>query len=370
MDASLYFDYAATTPVAHAVLGEMLPYFSENFGNPASNAHLFGKNAKIALEHAREQVASLFGANSQQLYFNSGSTEGINTVIKGVFAQHQYQGHIITAQTEHKAVLDVCHFLETLGASVTYLPVNAHGLIDMEQLVRAFRPDTILVSIMWVNNETGVIQDVERIAQICQDRKTLFFTDATQAAGKIPISGVSADFAAISGHKIYGPKGIGALFIKNPRALEPLLHGGGHERGIRSGTPNVPGIVGLGKACEIIQDSLATWNEQVMEIGDYLENGLTLLGAIANGKDAPRVPHIRNLQFFHKDSNEMMAGMPHIAVSAGSACSSYTISPSHVLKAMGLSDDASHHSLRFSLSHLNTKAQVDEVVRTILGLQA
>lgn len=368
----IYLDYNATTPVDEQVLQEMLPYFSIKFGNAASATHLFGIQAKDAVEQARTQIAKTIHCETQELIFTSGATEAINIAIKGIYNLYQQKGnHIITVQTEHKAVLDTCAYLEKKGAQITYLKVDADGLIDLNELERLITDKTILVAVMYANNETGVLQNIEAISKIVHTKNSIFFCDATQAIGKINIDvqkdGI--DLMCISAHKFYGPKGIGALYFrrKNPRvSLETFLHGGGHERNIRSGTLNVSAITGLGKACEII-----SYNDEVKNLRDYFEN--TLLDKFKseitiNGKNAPRLPNTSNITFPFKAVDFIHQTKNKLAVATGSACTSAENLPSHVLTAMGLDKVTAERSIRFSLGKYTTKDEIDEVLKMIASL--
>lgn len=372
-----YFDYNATTPVDKRVLEEMLPYFSDHFGNAASNTHAFGWYAQGAVEKARQQVADLINAEATEIVFTSGSTEAINLALKGVFEAYRSKGnHIVTFQTEHKAVLDTCAYLEEQGATVTYLPVDREGRIDLNELKNSITPQTILVSIMAANNETGVLQDLEAIGTICREREVLFFSDTTQIAGKLPIDvqDMKLDLCCLSAHKLYGPKGIGALYVrrKGPRvSLIPLIHGGGHENGKRSGTLNVPGIVGLGKACEIAKAEFWDNNGAISKIRAYLEHQLLEIpGLTINGSTRHRLYNTSNLYFpALKDGSNLFSHIKNsYAVSLGSACTSAKAEPSHVLKAMGLAKQEAENSVRFSFGTGNTIKEVEEASKHILSL--
>jgi cysteine desulfurase len=366
MKLPLYFDNNATTPMDPRVLEAMLPYFTEKFGNSASRNHAFGWAAEEGVDYAREQVAQLIGANEKEIIFTSGATEGDNLGIKGVFEMYQDKGnHIITCVTEHKAVLDTCKHLEKLGAQVTYLPVKEDGLLDLALLEAAMTPQTILVCIMYGNNEIGVIQPVKKIADIAHKHGALFMTDATQAVGKIPVN-VDADgidLMAFTAHKMYGPKGVGALYVrrKNPRVkVTAQLDGGGHERGMRSGTLNVAGIVGFGKACEICRLEMDKDAERLSALRDKLQSALTVLEeSYVNGNVANRLPHTANISFKYVEGEGLMMAMKDLAVSSGSACTSASLEPSYVLKSLGLSDDLAHSSIRFGLGRFTTEEEVD-----------
>jgi len=366
MKLPLYFDNNATTPMDPRVLEAMLPYFTEKFGNSASRNHAFGWAAEEGVDYAREQVAQLIGANEKEIIFTSGATEGDNLGVKGVFEMYQDKGnHIITCVTEHKAVLDTCKHLEKLGAQVTYLPVKEDGLLDLAQLEAAMTPQTILVCIMYGNNEIGVIQPVKEIAAIAHKHGALFMTDATQTVGKIPVN-VDADgidLMAFTAHKMYGPKGVGALYVrrKNPRVkVTAQLDGGGHERGMRSGTLNVAGIVGFGKACEICRLEMDKDAKRLSALRDKLQSALTVLEeSYVNGNVANRLPHTANISFKYVEGEGLMMAMKDLAVSSGSACTSASLEPSYVLKSLGLSDDLAHSSIRFGLGRFTTDEEVD-----------
>lgn len=367
----IYLDYNATTPVDKRVLETMLPYFSEHFGNAASRSHLYGWVAEEAVATARKQVAKILNCNAKEIVFTSGSTESNNLAIKGLFEkQGSIKKHIITLETEHKAVLDVCKFLETQGAEVTYLKPKPDGLIDLDQLAAAMRPDTLLVSVMWANNEIGVIQPIKQISNITHKNGSLLHTDATQAVGKMPID-VQADgidLLSLSAHKMYGPKGIGALFIKKDIEIAALMDGGGHERGRRSGTLNVPGIVGLGKACEVAQKEMKTEAERLNELRNQLEISIlkALPNTFVNGNQAQRMANLTNICFAGLDGETLLTRLKDIAVSSGSACTSASVLPSHVIKALGRSDDDAYSSIRFSLGRFTTKEEIEFTIRHIV----
>lgn len=365
----IYLDNNATTPMDPRVLEAMLPYFTEQFGNAASRNHPFGWQAEEAVDYAREQIAQLINCDPKEIIFTSGATESDNLAIKGVYEMYAQKGnHIITATTEHKAVLDTCKHLEKLGARVTYLPVNAEGLISLEELEAAMTPQTILVAIMYGNNEIGVLQDIRAISAIAKKHGALFFSDATQAVGKIPVDVIAdgIDLMAFTGHKMYGPKGIGALYVrrKNPRVkVTAQMDGGGHERGMRSGTLNVPGIVGLGKACELCRLEMEADTQRISAMRDRLERELlTLEESYVNGSREHRLPHVANISFKYVEGEGLMMGVKDLAVSSGSACTSASLEPSYVLKALGLSDDLAHSSLRFGLSRFTTDEQIDYAI--------
>lgn len=369
----IYLDNNATTPMDPRVLEAMLPYFVEKFGNAASRNHSFGWVAEEAVDYAREQVAKLINADPKEIIFTSGATESDNLALKGVFEMYASKGnHIITATTEHKAVLDACKHIEKQGGLVTYLEVNPEGLIDLQELENAITDKTVLIAIMYGNNEIGVIQPVREISAIARKHGVLFFTDATQAVGKVPVD-VQADgidLMAFSGHKMYGPKGVGALYVrrKNPRVkVTAQMDGGGHERGMRSGTMNVPGIVGFGKACEICMNEMESEAKRLSVMRDRLENALMELEeAYVNGSKEHRLPHVCNISFKYVEGEGLMMGFnKNIALSSGSACTSASLEPSYVLKALGLGDDLAHSSLRFGLGRFTTDEQIDYTIDAI-----
>ena len=362
----IYLDNNATTPMDPRVLDAMLPYFTTKFGNSASRNHAFGWAADEAVDYARGQIAQLIGANEKEIIFTSGATESDNLAIKGVFEMYQDKGnHIITCVTEHKAVLDACKHIERLGAKVTYLPVQSDGLIDLEQLEAAITDKTILISIMYGNNEMGVVQPIKEIAAIAHKHGALFMTDATQAVGKIPVD-VNADgidLMAFTGHKMYGPKGVGALYVrrKNPRVkVTAQIDGGGHERGMRSGTLNVPGIVGFGKAAELCRLEMEQDAKRLSALRDRLQISLLEMEeSYLNGNLEHRLPHTANISFKYVEGEGLMMAMKDLAVSSGSACTSASLEPSYVLKCLGLSDDLAHSSIRFGLGRFTTDEEVD-----------
>jgi cysteine desulfurase len=370
----VYFDNHATTPVDPRVLEAMLPYFTEKFGNAASRNHEFGWRAEEAVENARAQVARLINAHPKEIVFTSGATESDNLAIKGVAEAHGPKGnHIITQVTEHKAVLDSCKRLESSGYEITYLPVNRDGLIDPDDLAKAITPKTILISIMYANNEIGVIQPIGQIGRIAKKRNVLFHVDAVQAIGKIPVDVQkdAIDLLSISAHKLYGPKGVGALYVrrKNPRVqIAPMIDGGGHERGMRSGTLNVPGIVGLGKACELCQKEMAAEAARLGQMRDKLKNALEsgLDNTAINGSLTHRLPNNLNISFAYVEGESLLMGINDVAVSSGSACTSAAIEPSYVLRALGVSDDLAHSSIRFGLGRFNTAEEVDYVAARVI----
>lgn len=376
LNLPVYLDYNATTPCDPRVVAAMLPYFNQHFGNAASRTHLYGWQAAEAVDYAREQVARLIGSEPKELVFTSGATEAINLAIKGVFDAYAFKGnHIITCVTEHKAVLDTCAQVEKMGAEITWLPVNNQGLIDLKELEAAIRPTTILVAIMYANNETGTIQPIHEISRVAKQHEVLFFSDATQAVGKIPVDVLSdgIDLLACSAHKLYGPKGVGALYVrrKNPRVkISAQVHGGGHERGLRSGTLNVPGIVGFGKAAELCLQEMSEEGKRVKDLRDRLEKALTQTGStVVNGSIDYRLPHVTNIAFQYAEGEALMMGSnKDVAVASGSACTSASIEPSHVLKALGLEDDLARSSLRFSLGRFTTEEEIDYCVSAVTAM--
>ncbi|MGC9224315.1 MAG: IscS subfamily cysteine desulfurase [Terracidiphilus sp.] len=370
----IYMDNHATTPLDPRVLEAMMPYLTTKFGNAASRNHSFGWEAERAVDAAREQVANLIGATAKEIIFTSGATESDNLAIKGIAEMYRERGnHIITQATEHKAVLDTCKRLEKQGYRVTYLPVKSDGIIDLEDLRRAIDDKTILVTIMAANNEIGVLQPVREIGRICHERGVLFHTDAVQSAGKVPFNVIDdfVDVASISAHKIYGPKGVGALYVRrrNPRVqIAEQINGGGHERGMRSGTLNVPGIVGMGKACEIAQQEMAEEAARLTALRDRLKTKLeTELDYVhVNGSMEHRLPGSLNMSFVYVEGESLLMGINDVAVSSGSACTSATLEPSYVLKALGLGDEVAHSSIRFGLGRFNTEAEVDYVAAKVI----
>lgn len=369
-----YLDYNATTPIDPRVLDAMLPFLKDNFAN-SSSTHYFGQTINEKVKQARKQIADFINAEPNELIFTSGATEAINIAIKGVAESYSNKGkHIITVSTEHKAVLDTCKDLERKGFDITYLPVQSNGLIVLDDLKETFRPDTILVSVMYVNNETGVIQPIKEIAAMAHDKGASFMTDATQAVGKIEfdVDTLGVDLLCFSGHKMYAPKGIGALYVRqrgNKLNLTPQIHGGGHEQGLRSGTLNVPGIIALSKACEIASQEMNQNEETISELSGNLEAELLKLpNTFLNGEIRNRIYNTTNICFKGQDANVMIGRMKNIAVSNGSACSSSVVEPSHVLKAMGLSDDDAFASLRFSLGKFNTLEDIKIVINRIKEL--
>lgn len=371
----IYLDNNATTPVDPRVLAAMLPYFTDIPGNAASRNHPYGWKAKEAVDTARQQIADLLTVERKELVFTSGATEAINLAIKGIYENYSRKGkHIITLQTEHKAVLDTCKRLEKIGAEVTYLPVQEDGLLNVELLKTTIRPDTILVSVLWANNETGVIQPMKDIGHICQEKGVFLMSDATQAVGKIPVSPkeVGVHLMAFSAHKMYGPKGMGALYVsqRQPKIKIPAqIDGGGHENGMRSGTLNVPSIVGFGKAAMIAKTEMQRDAERLQELRDQFEakmlNGLEEVKI--NGKPNIRLPHVSNLSFrFIKGETLMARFSEKLGVSSGSACTSATLEPSHVLQAMGLNDYWAHGALRFSLGRFTKVEEIEKASRIVI----
>ncbi len=369
----IYLDNNATTPCDPRVIEAMLPYFFEKPGNAASRSHPFGWEAEEAVDYAREQIALLIGAEDKEIIFTSGATESNNLALKGAYEMYSRKGnHIITVETEHKAILDTCRHLEKMGAEVTYLKVDNEGLISLEELEAAIRPKTILVSVMWANNETGVIQPIREIGAICEKHGVLFHSDATQAVGKIPTfpRQMGIHLMSFTAHKMYGPKGVGALYVsrRNPRVkVTAQMDGGGHERGMRSGTLNVPGIVGFGKAAEIARQGMAEEAERLRRLRDKLENALLQLEETkVNGSVEHRMPHVTNISFKHVEGEGlMMTFNQNIAVSSGSACTSASLEPSYVLVAMGLGDDLAHSSIRFSLGRFTTEEDIDYTIEAV-----
>lgn len=365
----LYLDMQATTPVDPRVLDSMLPFYISSYGNPHSRTHLYGWESDAAVEKGRAQVASLIGANPKEVFFTSGATESNNISVKGVM--HFYKEskkHVVTTQTEHKCVLDSCRHLQQEGFEITYLAVGSDGLIDVDELTEAIRPDTGLVSIMAVNNEIGVVQPMEEIGRICKEKKVFFHTDAAQALGKIPIDveKMNISLMSLSGHKIYGPKGIGALYMRRrPRVrVEPQMNGGGQERGIRSGTVPTPLAVGMGAACELAGKEMEYDEKRVTVLKDRLLNGIRskLEGVIVNGSEEKRYPGNLNLSFAYVEGESLLMGLKEVAVSSGSACTSASLEPSYVLRALGVDEDMAHTSIRFGIGRFTTEAEIDKAV--------
>ena len=372
MPKNIYLDNHATTAVDPQVLDAMLPYFTERFGNAASKSHPFGWEATEAVELAREQIAKAINAKPEEIIFTSGATESNNIAVKGTCLKHSAKGkHLITVATEHKAVLDCCMRMEQDGFETTYLGVDADGLISLDELKAALRDDTILISVMTANNETGVLQPITEIGKIARDRGILFHSDAVQAIGKIPfdVASMNVDMASITAHKVYGPKGVGALYVRsrNPRVrLASLIDGGGHERGLRSGTLNVPGIVGLGKALEIAAQELQDESKRIFKFREKLLKGILDIGAVRiNGSLEHRLPANVNASFDFVEGESLLMGLDDIALSSGSACSSATVEPSHVLAAMGLTVDQAHSSLRFGIGRFNTEEEIDYTIKRV-----
>ncbi|MFS8931041.1 IscS subfamily cysteine desulfurase [Cupriavidus taiwanensis] len=367
----IYMDYSATTPVDPRVADKMIPYLREQFGNPASRSHAYGWDAERAVEEAREQVAALVGADPREIVWTSGATESDNLAIKGAANFYSGKGkHIITVKTEHKAVLDTTRELERQGFEVTYLDVKDNGLLDMEVFKQALRPDTILVSVMLVNNEIGVIQDVEQIGEICREKGIIFHCDAAQATGKVVIdlNKLKCDLMSFSAHKTYGPKGIGALYVRRkPRVrIEAQMHGGGHERGMRSGTLATHQIVGMGEAFRIAREEMATENERIRMLRDRLWNGLSDMEEVyLNGDLEHRVPHNLNVSFNFVEGESLIMAIKDVAVSSGSACTSASLEPSYVLRALGRNDELAHSSIRFTVGRFTTEQEIDYTVELL-----
>ena len=371
----VYLDNHATTPLDPRVLESMLPFLTSRFGNAASNSHVFGWEAAAAVEAARRQIATAIGASPQEIVFTSGATESDNLAVKGVMEACRGRGnHVITATTEHKAILDSCKHLEERGCRVTYLGVKPDGLIDLEQLQAALTGDTVLVTIMAANNETGVLQPVAEIGRLCRERGVLFHSDAVQAMGKVPLNvqTASLDLASLTAHKLYGPKGCGALYVRNDASvhLEPLIHGGGHEHGLRSGTLNVPGIVGFGKACEIAQQDMPEESCRMAGLRNRLRDRLVaaLDPVVINGSMEHRLPGNLNMSFLNVEGETLLTGLNDIALSSGSACSSGKTEASHVLKALGLTDEAAGSAIRFGIGRFNTEAEIDYVASRVIEM--
>jgi cysteine desulfurase len=369
----IYLDHNATTPCDPRVVEAMIPYFTNNFGNAASRNHSFGWAAEEAVDYAREQVAKLIGADPKEIIFTSGATEGDNLAIKGVFEMYASKGnHIITCNIEHKAVLDTCKHIEKEGGEVTYLDVKDNGLIDLAELEAAIKPTTILIAIMYANNEIGTVMPIKEISAIARKHGVLLFSDAVQAVGKIPVdvNKDGIDLMAFTAHKMYGPKGVGALYVrrKNPRVkVTAQMDGGGHERGMRSGTLNVPGIVGFGKACELCMNEMEEETARVSKLRDKLQTELMKVDeSYLNGDKEHKLPHVTNISFKYVEGEGLMMGFnKNIALSSGSACTSASLEPSYVLKALGLGDDLAHSSLRFGLGRFTTEEQIDYTVKAV-----
>jgi len=381
MKLPVYLDNNSTTPIDLRVVEAMMPYLTEKFGNAASRSHAYGWEGEEAVEKARAQIAQLIGANSKEIVFTSGATESINIAIKGAFEMYGEKGnHIITCVTEHKATLDSAKYIEKHGANVTYLPVNAMGQINLEDLKNAITPQTILISLMHANNEMGTIHPIAEIGKITKEKGILLHVDAAQTAGKIPVNveQMGIDILSLSGHKMYGPKGIGALYVRrsNPRVrLAPVVHGGGHERGLRSGTLNVPAIVGLGKAAELALQEMESESKRVADLRDRLFKGITkeLDEVYLNGHPTDRLPNNLNLSFAYVEGEALMMGFKELAVSSGSACTSASLEPSYVLKAMGVGEELAHTSIRFGLGRFTTPEEIDfsidKIVSTVKRLR-
>jgi cysteine desulfurase len=374
MKTPIYFDNHATTPTDPRVVDAMLPYFTTKFGNAASRNHSFGWEAEKAVDNARKQIADTIGATSKEIIFTSGATESDNLAIKGVAEMYAEKGnHIITAATEHKAVLDTCKKLEKHGYRVTYLPVKADGLVDLDMLRESITDKTILITLMYANNEIGVIQPVKEIGKIAHEKGVLFHTDGVQAVGKVPVDVIkdNVDLMSMSAHKIYGPKGVGALYVrrKSPRVqITAQMDGGGHERGMRSGTLNVPGIVGIGEACAICHREMPEESNRLSHLRDKLRNTFEteLDEVFINGSMEHRLPHNLNMSFAYVEGESLLMGINDVAVSSGSACTSATLEPSYVLKALGVGDDLAHTSIRFGLGRFNTEEEVDYVAGRVI----
>ncbi len=376
MKLPIYMDYHATTPMDPRVFDKMKPYFLETFGNAASRNHSFGWEAEEAVEKSRKQIAALIGATGKEIVFTSGATESNNLALKGVAEMYAEKGnHIITAATEHKAILDTCKRLEKHGVRVTYLPVQQNGLVDLDQLAAAITDKTILISIMYANNEIGVIQPIAEIGKLAKSKGVLLHTDATQAVGKVPVNVITdnIDLMSLSGHKMYGPKGVGALYVrrKSPRVqITAQMDGGGHERGMRSGTLNVPGIVGLGEACALCQAEMPEESKRMAYLRDKLKDKLQseLDETYINGTMEHRLPNNLNISFAYVEGESLLMGINDVAVSSGSACTSATLEPSYVLKALGAGDDLAHSSIRFGLGRFNTEEEVDYVAAKVIDV--
>ena len=371
----IYMDYNATTPLDKRVLKAMIPYLTEHFGNAASRSHAYGWKAAEAVDTARQQVADLLGCTSKEIVFTSGATEAVNLAIKGVFEAFRQKGnHIITVKTEHKAVLDTCQHLEKLGAEVTYLDVDIEGNISLENLEKAIKKETILISVMAANNETGVLYPIKQIAQIAHQHGVLFHSDATQAVGKIPINVLEdeIDLLNFSGHKLYGPKGVGALYIRKKLNITAQQDGGKHERGMRSGTLNVAGIVGLGEAAQLCQQEINSEATRLSELRNKLETGILeqIPSAKLNGNPQNRLPNTTNISFGKIDGEQLLMSLNEIAVSNGSACNSASTEPSYVLKAIGLDDESSYSSVRFSLGRMTQESDIDLAISHVVSVVA
>ena len=374
MQHPIYMDNHATTRTDPLVVAAMLPFFSEHFGNAASRQHGFGRQAADAVEQARQQIAELIGCSAREIIFTSGATESNNLALKGAAGMYRPQGnHIITVVTEHRAVLDPCQRLEHEGFRVTYLPVDRHGMVSIDQINDALTSETVLVSVMAANNEIGTLQPVADIGRLCKERGVLFHSDAVQAVGKLPVDveEMGIDLLSLTAHKLYGPKGVGALYVRSrdPRVqLQPLLDGGGHERGLRSGTLPVANVVGFGKACELCKHEMTEEARRLLKLRDRLHLGITeqLDKVYLNGHPTNRLPGNLNLSFAHVQSDALMMAMKDVAVSSGSACTSASVEPSHVLRALGIDDELAHGSIRFGLGRFNTEEEVDHVIGEVV----
>lgn len=371
---SIYLDYQSTTPCDKRVVEVMLPFFTEDYGNPHSSSHVFGWKAQHAVEEARTHIANLIGADAKEVIFTSGATESNNLVIKGIASFYKdKKNHIITCMTEHKCILDSCRYLEKEGFEITYLPVQSNGLVDVNVLKAAIKDSTMLVSIMAVNNEIGVIQPIKDIGKMCRERGVFFHTDAAQAVGKIDIDvkDMCIDLLSISGHKIYGPKGIGALYVgRNPRVrLNALIHGGGQERGMRSGTLPTPLCVGLGKACEIAKEEMTAESKRLQSLRDRLYQGITsqIDEVYVNGDLHIRIPGNLNISFAYVEGEGLMGDISDLCVSSGSACTSESLEPSYVLRALGVTEDLAHTSLRFGIGRFTTEEEIDHTIHRVVG---
>jgi cysteine desulfurase len=375
MKLPVYLDNHATTPMDPEVLKAMLPFFTDVFGNAASRNHEYGWTAEAAVERAREQIARLIGATEKEVIFTSGATESDNLALVGVAEMYKDKGnHIITTPIEHKAILDTCHHLESKGFEITYLPVDQYGRVSAEAVRAAITPKTILVSIMFANNEVGTINPMAEIGKVCKEKGVLFHTDAVQAVGKVPVDvvGMNIDLLSLSAHKMYGPKGVGALYVrrKNPRVrLAPMVHGGGHERGMRSGTLNVPGIVGFGKAAEIALKTMAQDDARIRKMRDRLWDAIRseLDEVYLNGHPTERLPGNLNVSFAYVEGESLMMGMKELAVSSGSACTSASLEPSYVLKSLGVGEDLAHTSIRFGLGRFTTDEEIDFAIQKVVS---
>jgi cysteine desulfurase len=375
MKLPIYLDNHATTPMDPEVLKTMLPFFTDVFGNAASRNHEFGWTAEAAVEKARSQIAKLIGASDKEIIFTSGATESDNLALLGIAEMYKEKGrHIITSPIEHKAILDACHHLETKGFTVTQVPVDKYGMVTPDAIKAAIRPDTILVSVMAANNEIGTINPIAEIGKLCRDHGIFFHTDAVQALGKTPIDveKMNIDLLSMSAHKMYGPKGVGALYVrrKNPRVrLAPIIHGGGHERGMRSGTLNVTGIVGFGKAAELAMKNMETEIPRIKKLRDKLWDGIRsqLDEVYLNGHPTERLANNLNVSFAFVEGESLMMGMKELAVSSGSACTSASLEPSYVLKAIGVGEDLAHTSIRFGLGRFTTEAEIDYTIEKVVS---